>query len=254
MAPSIKFTHEISANSVKFLDTTVLKDRQGNISTDFYQKPTDTYPYLHWTSAHPPHLKQSITYSQALRLRICSSTDTLKKRIIQYADFFVQCGYQRTKVLLEMQKVLTMTREECVHTRERESTDRIPLVTTFNPHTTLIAEIARRNWNFLQSKERLARIFNKPPLVVYRRPISLQDRLVSTKFKTVGNTPLPRGCEACGKPKCRWCKEINKTTTFTSSYNNKIFKMFYSVKVPVTLIFFYFRRKVEAFTNHNILK
>ena len=27
-----------------------------------------------------------------------------------------------------------------------------------------------------------------------------------------------------------------------------------SLKVPVTLIFFYFRRKVEAFTNHNILK
>ena len=191
-APSIKFTHEISTNSVNFLDTTVLKDRQGNISTDVYQKPTDTHPYLHWTSAHPPHLKQSIPYSQALRLRrICSSTDTLKKRIAEYADFFVACGYQRTKVLREMEKVLTMTQEEFLQTRERESTDRIPLVTTFNPHTTFIAEIARRNWNFLQSKERLAHIFNKPPLVAYRRPISPRDRLVSTKFKTVNNTPVP---------------------------------------------------------------
>ena len=54
-APSIKFTHEICTNSVNFLDTTVLKDRQGNISTDVYQKPTDTHPYLHWTSAHPTH-------------------------------------------------------------------------------------------------------------------------------------------------------------------------------------------------------
>lgn len=53
-APSIKFTHEIFTNSVNFLDTTVLKDRQGNISTDVYQKP---HPYLHWTSAHPPDLK-----------------------------------------------------------------------------------------------------------------------------------------------------------------------------------------------------
>ena len=68
-APSIKFTHEISTNSVNFLDTTVLEDRQGNISTDVYQKPTDTHPYLHWTSAHPPHLQQSIPYSQALTLR-----------------------------------------------------------------------------------------------------------------------------------------------------------------------------------------
>ena len=54
-APSIKFTHEISTNSVNFQDTTVVKDRQGNISTDVYQKPTDTHPYLHWTSAHPTH-------------------------------------------------------------------------------------------------------------------------------------------------------------------------------------------------------
>ncbi|CAH3171643.1 unnamed protein product, partial [Porites lobata] len=229
-APSIKFTHEIFTNSVNFLDTTVLKDRQGNISTDVYQKPTDTHPYLHWTSANPPHLKQSISYSQALRLRrICSSTDTLKKRIAEYADFFVACGYQRTKVLQEMEKVVTMTQEECLQTRERESTDRIPLVTTFNPHTTFIAEIAKRNWNFLQSKERLAHIFNKPPLVAYRRPISLRDRLVSTKFKTVNNIPVPRGCEACGKPKCSWCKGINKTTTFTSSNNNKTFKIFHSV-------------------------
>ena len=99
-----------------------------------------------------------------------------------------------------MQKVLTVTQEECLQTRERESTDRIPLVTTFNPHTTFIAAIVRRNWNFLQSKERLAHIFNKPPLVADRRPMSLRDRLVSTNFKTVNNTFAPGGCEACEKP------------------------------------------------------
>ena len=119
-ATSITFTHEISANSVNFLDTTVLKDRQGNISTDVYQKPTDTHPYLHWTSAHPPHLKQSIPCSQALRLRrICSSTDTLKKRIIEYADFVVACGYQRSKVLLEMKKSpYNDTRRMCADQRK----------------------------------------------------------------------------------------------------------------------------------------
>jgi len=92
-----------------------------------------------------------------------------------------------------MQIVLTMTQEQCLQTREKESTDRIPLITTFNPHTTFIAEIARRNWNFLQSKERMAHIFNNPPLVACRHPMSLWDRLVSTKFKTVNNTLELRG-------------------------------------------------------------
>ena len=88
VVPSIKSAHEVSHNSVNFLDTKVIKDTRGNICTDVYQKPTDTHPYLHWTSANPPHLKYSIPYSQALRLRrICSSTDTLKQRIMEYSNF-----------------------------------------------------------------------------------------------------------------------------------------------------------------------
>ena len=49
--PSIKFTHEVSRTEVNFLDTTVRKNEEGVVSTDVYQKPTDTHPYLHWTSA-----------------------------------------------------------------------------------------------------------------------------------------------------------------------------------------------------------
>jgi len=110
VVPPIKFTHEISTHSVNFLDTKVLKDEQGCINTDVYQRPTDTHPHRQWTSANSPHLKRSIPYSQALRLRrICSSTDTLKKRIIEYSDFFVACGYERGKVLNEIQRVLTLT-------------------------------------------------------------------------------------------------------------------------------------------------
>lgn len=162
VVPSIKFTHEISYNSVNFLDTKITKDTAGNISTDVYQKPTDTQPYLHWTSAHPPHLKYSIPYSQALKLRrICSSTRVLEQRILEYTDFFVACGYKKDRVLSEMRKVLSLTQEESFQARERRTTARIPLVTTYNPHTSYIAEIANRNWHFLQSKERLARKFKE---------------------------------------------------------------------------------------------
>ena len=134
------------------------------MNTDVYQRN------LHWTSAHPPHLKRSILFSHALRLRrICSSTDTLRKRIIGYSDFFAACGYERGKVLNEMQRVLTLTQEECLQTKERQPMDRIPLFTTCNPNATVISEVAKRSWTFLQSMERLALIFKKPPLVAYRR-------------------------------------------------------------------------------------
>ena len=186
--PAIRFTHEISYKSVNFLDTKVIKDVQGNISTDIFQKPTDTHSHLHWTSAHPPHLKQSIPYSQALRLRrICSSTSVLKQRILEYSNFFVACGYKRDWALSEMRKVLSLTQDESLRARERHTTSRIPLVTTYNPRTLYIAEVANRNSHFLQSKERLAHIFRERPVIAYRRSKSLRDILVSTKL--TGRTP-----------------------------------------------------------------
>ena len=81
-------------------------------------------------------------------------------------------------------------------------------------------------------------------LLAYRWPISLQDRLVSTRFNTVNNTLLPRDCEACGKPKCSWCKGINKTTTFTSSNNNKTFKIFHSVNCQSSSVIYIIERSI----------
>ena len=163
--PSIKFTYEISQTEVYFLDVMVHKDEDGNISTDVYQKPTDTHPYLNYNSAHPPHLKKSIPYSQALRLRrICSDDQTLKERIKQYSEYFITCGYKRQTVLKEMHRVSRLTQEECLKPKtQTRLTDRVPLVTTYNPCTTHIAEIANRHWDFLKSKERLAKIFNQRP-------------------------------------------------------------------------------------------
>ena len=178
----------LSYKSVNFLNTKVIKDVQGNISTDIFQKPTDTHPYLHWTSAHLLHLKQSVPYSLALRLRrICSSTHVLEQRILEYSNFFVACGFKIDRALSEMRKVLLLTQDKSLRARERHTTNRIPLVTTYNPRTSYIAEVANRNWHFLQSRERLAHICRERPIIAYRRSKSLRDILVRTKL--TGRTP-----------------------------------------------------------------
>ena len=245
VVPSITFTHEISYESVNFLDTKVIKDVQGNISTDIFQKPTDTHPYLHWTSAHPPHLKQSIPYSQALRLRrICSSTRVLEQRILEYSNFFVACGYKRDRALSEMRKVLSLTQDESLRARERHTTNRIPLVTTYNPRTSYmyIAEVANRNWHFLQSKESLAHVFRERPIIAYRRSKSLRELLVSTKLTgrtPEGQTTTMGSCGPCNKPKCSWCVLINKTSTFTGTRRDgKVFDIFHTVNCQSTFVIY----------------
>ena len=145
-----------------------------------------------------------------------------------------------------MRKVLSITQEESLRARERGTTNRIPLVTTHNPHITFIAEIANRNWHFLQSKERLARIFQEPPLVAYRRPKNLRDILVSTKLKsktTRANSTTGSG-GPCSKPKCSWCSRINETSTFTGTQDGKVFDIFHTVNCQSTRVIYRIECKI----------
>ena len=60
-------------------------------------------------------------------------------------QFFVASGYKRDRVLSEMRKVLSLTQDESLRAREKHTTSRVPLVTTYNPRTSYIAEVANRN-------------------------------------------------------------------------------------------------------------
>ena len=68
--PTIRFTAEISTESVNYLDTTVKirKDLDGKntIYTDLYTKDTDTHNYLHFTSSHPIHLGSFYAYVETV--------------------------------------------------------------------------------------------------------------------------------------------------------------------------------------------
>jgi len=81
--PTIKFTHDydFTTKSVNFLDTKItIKD--GNISTDLFQKETHSDQYLLPTSTHPPHCTKNSPYSLAYKLkRICSEEDSFEKRL-----------------------------------------------------------------------------------------------------------------------------------------------------------------------------
>ena len=72
--PSLQYTHTISEISLPFLDINL--HITGNcLQPSVYYKETDTHSYLHHQSSHPWHSKNSLPYSQLLRLRhmhLCS--------------------------------------------------------------------------------------------------------------------------------------------------------------------------------------
>ena len=93
--PNLSFTYETSKERVNFLDLNI-SIRNGTISTDLYIKPTDGHQYLHYKSSHPEHIKNSILYSQALRLsRICSSEKDFKCHLDQMKERFLARDYPK---------------------------------------------------------------------------------------------------------------------------------------------------------------
>ena len=111
----------------------VYKDADGKIHTSLYTKPTDSQMYLHYTSYHPKHQKQSIPYSQAVRLRrICSNDTTYKTCAIQLLNNLRARGYPLQLVLNAISKASKLNRSEVLH-KERTANKQqiIPLIITF---------------------------------------------------------------------------------------------------------------------------
>ena len=65
--PALKYSWEISKNSLAFLDIKLSINDNG-LSTSVHYKPTDSHNYLLHSSSHPQHVKNAILFSQFLRL------------------------------------------------------------------------------------------------------------------------------------------------------------------------------------------
>ena len=67
--PSIKLQFKYSPTKIGFLDVLVYKYHNNILQATIYRKQTDRQNYLDDRSEHPKLLKDSIPYSQALRIK-----------------------------------------------------------------------------------------------------------------------------------------------------------------------------------------
>ena len=79
---TIKFEFQIPPRKIAFLDTMLYKDKDYYIQTTLFHKPTDQPAFLYAKSEQPRSLKNSIPYSQTLRLKtICYNNYRITIRI-----------------------------------------------------------------------------------------------------------------------------------------------------------------------------
>ena len=75
----IEFKSEFSYNKFEFRDLEISVE-EGKLKTNLFIKPTNQQLYLEYDSNHPAHCKESIPYSQALR--VVERYDTTQDRDI----------------------------------------------------------------------------------------------------------------------------------------------------------------------------
>ena len=128
--PALKYTWEISDTSLAFLDIKLSIEGNG-LCTSVHYKPTDSHSYLLYSSSHPSHVKNSIPYSQLLRLRrLCSEDSDFSLKSEQMCHFFDKRGYPVSVVQAGHHRAQQIDRQSALQTSQKENNNRIPLTLT----------------------------------------------------------------------------------------------------------------------------
>ena len=130
---NIKFTHECSKTTLPFLDVSV-QIAQNKIFTTLHKKPTDSNSYLHYTSCHPVHIKNSIICSQFLRYkRICTRNTDFIENSKELTTHLLHKAYPIKVIIKQWNKVTKIFRTEILIQKPQTSTNCLPLAQTYHP-------------------------------------------------------------------------------------------------------------------------
>ena len=196
---------------VCFLDVRVILNN-GRLKTDLYSKPTDKFQYLNFASCHPYHQKANLPYSLALRIRrICSSIDDFKEHCKDLTVRLRRRGYKLGLIKDGLRKARALSREDLLYNQQQQQShidNRIIFSTVYNPRIPHLQQKLVELQPILHASERCKKIFDKPPLIAYRRNRNLNDLLVSrrlppdTEIKRSDVEQVDRNsvvCEECGR-------------------------------------------------------
>ena len=240
--PTIKFTAEFTSpyrcdvegphdcfchqtQSIPFLDTKV-SISGGKLITDLYKKPTDRCQYLLPSSCHPSHITKNIPYNLAYRLlRICSERETLITRLDELKVLLLSRDYRQKAVEDAIKRVLEINREEAIKRIPKKKCDRTIIVLTYNPALPSVSGILQKHWRVMTQDPYLKKVFPSPPMVAFRRPKNLRDKLIKARVPPTPQQRTPRnipGMKPCNGKNCETCPFVKNCKQFKGPFNDTV--------------------------------
>ena len=169
-----------------------------------FYKPTDSHSYLLYYSSHPNHTKQSIPFSQFLRLCcLCSEDEDFQSKSLETREFFVQRGYPTSPSETLSSSVTNVTDH-----------DRTPLVLTFHPFNFKVRDVIRKNFHILKNNPETSSIFSSNALVSFRPSKNIRETLVHSSLPQELSSPC--GTFPCGVGQCKTCKFIDSSANISA--------------------------------------
>ena len=136
-------------------------------------RPPETarvHSYKLYSSSHPSHVKNSISFSQFLRLRrLCSDDSDFFHKSESMCQFFEKRGYPASIVQAGLHRAQLIDRQSSLQASQKQHSDRIPLTLTFHPHNHSVKSIILKNFKLLQNDPETGTIFSQPPLISFKR-------------------------------------------------------------------------------------
>ena len=241
MHPNIKFTWDISRESVNFLDLTIFRGRHfdGHLSFKPYSKPTSRHLYIQRDSHHPPATKRGVIRGEALRLmRRCSHRKYFASALLQlklqfrargYSNRFINEALDGVEFVQPLERLLTVVRP-AVDTR------RFFFRTTFDSRRPPIKPLLSANWDDLVVDAETSKVFSaSQPIMCLKNAINLRKMLTRSALRgdVRLNLPLPappgpryriaRVTSACGRAGCLTCPIFEERNCIISNATRERF-------------------------------
>ena len=187
------------------------------IVVDLYKKPTDRCQYLLTSSCHPPHITENIPYSLAYRIvRICSEEETRDKRLAELKNMLLSRDYKTKLIDNAIEKAKGTPRSKALERVEKTKTEtRRPVLSVeYHPSLPALSSILKRHWRVMIQDPYLKEVFPLPPIVAYRRPANIRDKLIRAKIPPENSRPSRRlpGMRKC-KYDCLTCPYVQTGKT-----------------------------------------
>ena len=223
----LKFQYEFSFQKIQFLDLEIFIE-DGYLKTTLFVKPTNSQIYLDFDSNHPMHCKQSIPYSQALRVvERCDNIKDRDKHLETLKTKLEERNYPPDLIKKQLERAKGKERKEIIFQKRKKKLKKdgkIRLMMTQSTNNPPVHEWIRSCKRELMKNEK-AKALGKQIQICTKQPKNLQR--IAAGFK--GELKKPNVSQDPGCRKCNHCKVacpvLQEGKIFSSTNTQKKYKI-----------------------------